>query len=56
MNYKKDIIQNFADSIQLIKSADAKIGLGVQELYETLKEDSLFYGHHAKMINEISKR
>lgn len=51
-DFRKDIFQNFVDSIKLIKSKDTKNGLTGQALYENVKADSIIYAKKASVINE----
>ncbi|MYL56234.1 DUF4179 domain-containing protein [Virgibacillus halodenitrificans] len=51
-SYKKDIFQNFADQIKLIRSEDVISNGDGQDQYENLKEDSLILGKKGKVINQ----
>ncbi|ASN05403.1 DUF4179 domain-containing protein [Virgibacillus necropolis] len=51
-SYKKDIFQNFADQIKLIRSEDVISNGDGQDQYEALKEDSLILGKKGKLINQ----
>jgi len=50
---RKDILQNFADQIKLVKSKDTN-GLTGQALYEHLKADSILYAKKASIVDEQS--
>ncbi|WP_409294160.1 DUF4179 domain-containing protein [Peribacillus sp. SCS-26] len=49
---KKDVIQNFADVMNLIRTEDEAKGLTWQEFYDHLKPESLIYGNRGRVINE----
>ena len=52
--FKKDIILNFADKINLIRSEDVIPGGDGQAQYEALQRDSLIYGNNGEIIDPPS--